>query len=138
MKAKDRLALWLEHLILNTRQADGYPRESMLICRDLTLSLPPLDNAAELLADLIELYREGLCRPLHFFPQSSWLYLAQGLDAAEGRWNGTDHSPAPAESAHPAFSLCFSDQDVLDEAFTRLAERVYGPLRALAIEEKVK
>jgi exodeoxyribonuclease V gamma subunit len=138
MKAKDRLALWVEHLILNTRPADGYPRESLLICKDLTLNLPPLDNAAELLADLIELYREGLCRPLHFFPQSSWLYLASAMDAAEGRWNGTDHSPAPAESAHPAFSLCFSDQDVLDDAFIQLAERVYSPLRAVAIEEKVK
>jgi exodeoxyribonuclease V gamma subunit len=138
MKAKDRLALWVEHLILNTRPEDGCPRESLLICKDLTLSLPSLDNASELLADLIELYREGLCLPLHFFPQSSWLYLESGMDAAEGRWNGTDHSPAPAESAHPAFSLCFSDQNVLDDAFVRLAERVYAPLRAVATEEKVK
>jgi exodeoxyribonuclease V gamma subunit len=138
MKGKDRLALWVEHLILNTLQADGYPRESLLICKDLTLCLPPIDNAADLLADLIDLYREGLCRPLHFFPQTSWLYLAQGMDAAENRWRGSDYSPSPAESAQPSFSLCFHDQDVLDEEFVRLAERVYGPLQAIAIEEKLK
>lgn len=138
IKAKDRLALWVEHLILNSQRSEGYPRESLLICKDLTLSLPPVDDAPRLLADLIALYREGLCRPLHFFPQTSWLYLAQGMDTAESRWRGTDHSPSPAESAQPAFSLCCSDQDELDQEFTLLAERVYGPLRAIAIEEKLK
>ncbi len=138
IKGKDRLALWVEHLILNTLRPDGYPRESLLVCKDATLSLPPVHNAAELLADLIALYREGLCRPLHFFPQISWLYLSQGLDAAEARWNGSDHSPAPPESAHPAYALCYNGQEVLDEEFIRLAERVYGPLRAIAIEETLK
>jgi exodeoxyribonuclease V gamma subunit len=138
MKGKDRLALWVEHLILNTLLPDGYPRESLLICKDLSLSLPPIDNAADILTDLIALYREGLCRPLHFFPQTSWLYLTKGMDAAESRWRGTDHSPSPAESAQPSFSLCYNNQDVLDEEFVRLAERVYGPMRAIAIEEKLK
>lgn len=138
IQGKDRFSLWIEHLILNTLKADGYPRTSLLICKDLTLTLPPIDNAAAILADLIALYREGLCRPLHFFPQTSWLYLTNGMDAAQGRWNGSDHSPTPAESTQPAFSLCFSDTDALDEEFMQLAERVYAPLRAIAIEEKLK
>ena len=138
MKGKDRLALWVEHLILNTLQPDGYPRESLLICNDLSLSLPPLPNANRILADLVALYREGLCRPVHFFPQISWLYLDKGMDAAQGRWSGSDYSPSPAESTQPAFSLCFNDQDVLDDEFCQLAERVYGPLRSIAIEEKLK
>jgi exodeoxyribonuclease V gamma subunit len=137
MKGSDRLALWVEHLLLNTLRPDGYPRESLLICKDLTLTLPPISNAAGLLADLVALYREGLCRPLHFFPQSSWLYLDKNRDSAESRWNGTDHSPSPAESAQPSFSLCFNGSDVLDDEFIRLAERVYGPLRAIAVEEKL-
>ncbi len=95
MKGKDRLTLWCEHLLLNTLRPAGYPRESLLICTDLTLTLPPLENAPELLADLVELYREGLCRPLHFFPQSSWLYLKEGMAKAAERWNGSDYSPSP-------------------------------------------
>jgi exodeoxyribonuclease V gamma subunit len=138
IKGKDRLALWIEHLILNTLRPDGYPCESLLVCKDVALSLPPVPDAAALLADVISLYREGLCRPLHFFPQSSWLYLDKNMDTAESRWSGSDHIPSPAESTQPAFSLCFNNQDVLDEEFTRLAERIYGPLRAIAIEEKMK
>jgi exodeoxyribonuclease V gamma subunit len=136
MKGRDRLALWCEHLLLNTLKPAGYPRESLLICSDRTLTLPQLENAAELLSDLLALYREGLCRPLHFFPQASWLYLKEGLTSAEGRWNGTDHSPAPAESSEPSLALCFSGQNVLDDQFKQLAERVYGPLQAMPIEEK--
>jgi exodeoxyribonuclease V gamma subunit len=136
MKGKDRLSLWCEHLILNTLKPAGYPRESLLVCTDLTLTLPPLEKAPELLADLVDLYRDGLCRPLHFFPQASWLYLKEGLTKAGDRWNGTDHSPSPAESSDPSLALCFSGQNVLDEEFTELAERVYGPLQAVAVEKK--
>jgi exodeoxyribonuclease V gamma subunit len=136
MKGKDRLTLWCEHLLLNTLKPDGYPRESLLLCTDLTLTLPPLDNAAELLADLVGLFRDGLCRPLHFFPQASWLFLCDGRAKAEERWNGTDHSPSPAESSEPSCALCWAGQDVLDDEFERLAQRVYGPLRSLAVEEK--
>ena len=138
IKGKDRLALWVEHLVLNILQPVGYPRESLLICKDVSLTLPPLADAASHLADLIALYREGLCRPLHFFPQTSWLYLAQGRDAAESRWNGSDHAPAPAESSQPACSLCYGDSDVLDEEFMLLANRVYGPMNTIVIEEKLK
>jgi exodeoxyribonuclease V gamma subunit len=136
MKGKDRLALWCEHLILNTLRPVGYPRESLLVCTDLTLTLPPLDNAPELLADLVGLYRDGFCRPLHFFPQSSWLYLTEGISKAEDRWHGTDHSPAPAESSDPSLALCFAGQNALDDEFAQLAERIYGPLRDAAVEEK--
>jgi exodeoxyribonuclease V gamma subunit len=136
MKGRDRISLWCEHLILNTLKPAGYPRESRLVCTDLTLTLRPLDNAPELLADLLELYREGLCRPLHFFPQASWLYLTEGMAKAGDRWNGTDYSLSPAESSERSFALCFAGQQVLDDEFAQLAERLYGPLRAAADEEK--
>ena len=136
MKGMDRLALWCEHLVLNTLKPDGYPRESRLVCTDLTLTLPPLDNAPELLADLVALYRDGLCRPLHFFPQASWLYLKEGPTKARERWNGTDHSPSPAESSDPSMALCFTGQNVLDNTFALLAQRIYGPLKAVAVEDK--
>jgi exodeoxyribonuclease V gamma subunit len=136
MKGKDRLTLWCEHLILNSLETPGYPRESLLVCTDSTLTLPPLDNAPQLLADLVELYREGLCRPLHFFPQSSWLYLKDGMAKAAERWDGTDYSPSPAESSDPSLSLCCAGVDVLDDEFTSLAARVFSPIKAIAVEKK--
>ncbi len=138
MKATDRLALWLDHLVLNSVQPDGYPRESRLICKDKTLSLPAMDNAVEILNDLVILFRDGLCRPLHFFPQSSWQYLEKGFEAAESRWEGRDYSLYPAEALEPSHSLCHSGRHVLDEAFRALAERIYGPLRAVAREDTTR
>jgi len=136
MKGKDILGVWCEHLILNCIKNEGYPRESQLVCTDLTLSLPPLRNADELLADLVGLYREGLCRPLPFFPQASWLYCTQGLAKAEERWNGSDYSLSPAESSEPSFALCFRGQSVLGDEFAKLAQQVFGPLLAVATPVK--
>ena len=138
MKAKDRLGLWLDHLILNTMKPAGYPSCSLLVCNDLTLALAPLDNAAEILGQLLELYREGLRRPLPFFPQVSWLFLNQGMEKAQGRWNGSDHAPSPPEASEPACSLCFGDQDPLDTEFEELSRMVFEPLLAASTEEKLK
>ncbi len=137
MKAKDRLSLWVEHLLLNALAVPGYPCESLLVCNDLVMTLAPLPNAAALLGDLLELYREGLRRPLPFFPQVSWLFVTEGVEKAEARWTGSDHAPQPAESAEPAYSICFGDSDPLDGEFEALARRVFEPLRLAAREEKV-
>jgi exodeoxyribonuclease V gamma subunit len=137
MKAKDRLTLWVEHLILNALAPPGYPRESLLLCKDLSFSLAPLDDAAAILGDLLDLYREGLTRPLPFFPQVSWLYLTESMDKAEARWSGSDHAPIPAESAEPSFSICFGDTNPLDWEFCELSRRVFESLRVVASEKKV-
>jgi len=138
IKAADRLELWLEHLVLNAVQPAGYPRESRLICTDKTLSLPALENAMDILNDLVALFRDGLRRPLHFFPQSSWLYLEKGFEAAESRWEGSDYSLYPAEAREPSHTVCHSGQQVLDEEFRTLAERIYAPLRAVASEDSTR
>jgi exodeoxyribonuclease V gamma subunit len=136
MKGKDLLTLWCEHLVLNALKPDGYPRESMLICMDRTITLPSLDHADDLLEDLVELYRDGMCRPLHFFPQSSWLFVTGGMGKAADRWSGADHSPSPAESSDPSMALCFAGQHILDNEFITLAERIYGPPKLVAVEKK--
>ena len=138
MKARDRLDLWVEHLLLNALAPPGYPRESLLICNDLAMSLAPLDNAAELLADLLALYRNGLARPLPFFPQVSWLYLTEGMEKAEARWTADDHAPYPAESAEQSISICFGDTNPLSREFRELSQRVFEPLLLVAMEEKVR
>jgi exodeoxyribonuclease V gamma subunit len=137
MKARDRLRLWVEHLILNALVPPGYPRQSLLVCQDLTLALAPLDNAASILGELLELYREGLRRPLPFFSQVSWLYFTKGMEKAEARWNGDDHAPYPAESVEPSYSICFGDTSPLDEEFRELSHRVFEPLQAVTVEENM-
>jgi len=134
MKARDRLSLWIEHLLLNAFQPSGYPRSSLLICRDGCFSLAETDNAVHILNDLLELYREGLGRPLPFFPQVSWLFATEGSDRARESWSGSAHSPVPAESDEPSVSLCFGGRDPLDAEFEALALRIFGPLLAASAE----
>ena len=135
LRPVDRMTLWIEHLILNCCAPPGYPRESIMVCNDHTLFLSPVASADLHLADLLSLYRDGLTRPLHFFPQSSWQMVDKGIDAAEDRWLGNDYSPYPAESSLPANLLCHAGRQVLDKEFATLADQIYSPLRTCSREE---
>jgi exodeoxyribonuclease V gamma subunit len=137
LKGKDRLSIWIEHLLLNTLKLDGYPRSSMMITNNLILELPPLDNALEILTDLLELYAEGMQRPLPFFPQSSWIFLSDGMNKAEIEWRGDQNSEVPGESSNPSMAFCFGDEEPLGVEFCELANRVYMPFKNVAMEIKL-
>ena len=130
MKGKDRLALWLDHLLLNIAKADGYPLQSRLIASDMTLELPPVEHAAEVLSDLLDLYCEGMRRPLPFFPETSWTFLQDGEQKAERSWRGDQRMGFPGECDNQAVALCFGCGEPWGEEFSALAERIYGPLIA--------
>ena len=131
MKGKDRLSVWLEHLLLNIANADGYPLHSMLISSDATLELQPLEHAAAILSNLLDLYYEGMKRPLRFFPETSWLFLKDGQQKAETSWRGDQRRGVPGECDNQAVALCFGGEEPWGEEFCTLAERVYGPLVAV-------
>jgi hypothetical protein len=57
------------------------------------------------------------------------------MAAAERTWSGTGFGGKRAESADTAFSLCFGRTNPLDGEFQALANRIYGPVRAVAQEE---
>ncbi|MDD2541291.1 MAG: exodeoxyribonuclease V subunit gamma [Desulfuromonadaceae bacterium] len=130
MKGKDRLTIWLEHLLLNIAKADGYPLRSIMIASDTTLILPPLEHAAEILSDLLDLYCEGMKQPLRFFPETSWLFQKNGLSKAEASWRGNQRQGIPGECDNQAVSFCFGDEEPWGDEFAALAERIYGPLIA--------
>jgi exodeoxyribonuclease V gamma subunit len=130
MKGKDRLALWLDHLLLNIARAEGYPLQSKMIASDMTLELPPLENAAGILSDLLHLYGEGMKRPLRFFPETSWAFLKEGLPKAERSWHGDLRMGFPGECDNQAVALCFQGEEPWGEEFNTLAERIYRPLIA--------
>ncbi len=136
MKGRDRLSIWLDHLLLNILTPPGYPRESVMIASDLILRLPPVENADVILTDLMKLYAEGMQRPLQFFPQTSWDFLTENISKAEKSWLGEERAGIPGESSDPAVSICFRDLELFGEEFCLLAERVYAPLKAVFMEEK--
>ncbi|MBW1798446.1 MAG: exodeoxyribonuclease V subunit gamma, partial [Deltaproteobacteria bacterium] len=144
VKPKDRLKIWIYHLALNTLNADHYPRTAMLAGlmpqgKDPVLvawEYPSMEKSEAILEDLLEKYRAGLVRPLHFFPKSSWEYAHMLLEKdkpeedALGRalsvWEGDDYTPGECEDTY--YQLCFGNTEPLDSEFKVIAEEVFGPL----------
>jgi len=95
VKPRDRLRVWVHHLILNKIKNQAYPCNGILACKDFDCKYPPIKESEALLKDLLEAYWQGLIEPIHFFPLSSWAYaeaLAKGKDpdqalkSARNKW----------------------------------------------------
>jgi len=143
VKPRDRLNLWIHHLILNMTGAKDYPGSSWLIGKDLQCLYPPVSESGKILQSLLQVYWEGMAKPLHFFPGSSWVYaeaLAKGKDeeramrAARKEWLGDDYSHGEGED--PYFHICFKNVDPLDEEFENLSVEIFEPIVKCQEENK--
>jgi exodeoxyribonuclease V gamma subunit len=115
---------------------------AVLVGRDQVLAAPPLARAPELLAGLLDLYWQGLSRPLKFFPQTALAYTEAALARETGRsksdpasaarltWEGNPFTRVPGECEDAYFDLCFRNTDPLDEEFQQAARAVFEPLLA--------
>jgi len=150
VRPKDYLLAWLRHLALNFDSSSPYPGETILAgVKDMKDCVPsifrfrPLDNAKAILSDLLKLFKEGLLRPLPFFPQSSFAYCEtvirqnkksdDALRKANQMWFGGNPwgsgSRIFAEVADPYFNRCFGRKaEPLNEEFVELAIRVWKPI----------
>jgi exodeoxyribonuclease V gamma subunit len=140
IKAKDLVRLWVQHLVLNAVFPGGPYSNAMLVGSDKVFEAPPLAQAQEFLAGLLDLYWKGLTRPLKFFPQTAWAYTEAMLKQEAGRsrqepmvvarakWEGHSFTGAPGECGDPYFDLCFRNVDPLDEEFQQTARAVFEPL----------
>lgn len=131
-RASDVLSAWLAHLALCVVAPDGVPRHTWWHARDAVYHWRPVADAPALLADLMTLYRDGMARPLPFFPKSAWAWASQRRSRAraENKWHGGQR-PAFGERNDAAIRLAFRGRpDPLDEQFYALAERVFDPLWA--------
>jgi exodeoxyribonuclease V gamma subunit len=140
IKAKDHLSLWIPHLVLNCLAKPEYPRESVLMGLDdkawRAVGYDPVDNGEELLARLLELYGQGLVKPLHFFPASSLEYIQmvavkrksreEALEKAASIWRGNAYQRGEIQDPH--FDLCFRSMDPIDSDFERFAGEVFEPM----------
>ena len=98
----------------------------------------PIDNSTTILEDILRIYRDGLTRPLHFFPEASWVFAQESLIKkvpcdkallkAHRIWQGSQYSRGESEDAY--YQLCFRNTDPLDSEFRRIAEEVFRPLIA--------
>jgi exodeoxyribonuclease V gamma subunit len=140
IKPKDHLRIWIAHLVLNSLRTPGYPQSSLLIGLGkngwTAWEYLPVEKSDEFLEKLLKRYWQGLTKPLHFFPESSWEYAylilksnksdEESLQRARKTWGGGDYGWR--ENDDPHYQLCFRNMDPMDSEFQRIALEVYEPL----------
>ncbi len=122
---RDQMRLWIEHLLLNQVQAEGYPVSSVLATTDGILRFLPVEESGACLQLLLDFYWSGLRKPLKFFPRTSFAYGKKWeMGGARNAWQG-DRFP---EGDDPYYRLCFGDIDPLDDEFERVSRAILEPL----------
>jgi exodeoxyribonuclease V gamma subunit len=137
-RATDLLKLWLNHLIYQLFRPDCRPAESYIVCKDRIDKFNQSANPERTLKNLLELFRQGLEQPIHFFPETSLNYIQQiekkpdnpnrARDSARRTWLGNDYKRGEIED--PYYYQCFKNIDPIDESFEQIAKRIYSPLLA--------
>lgn len=150
VKAKDILRIWIHHLVLNCMdtknlKTDDYPETSLLggLKPDgrgepvfVAWEYPPVKEAGKILENLLEKYRQGLVRPLSFFPESSMKYARlvieknkpaqEALRGAENIWSGSDHKLGEGNDLY--YQRCFGNTEPLDSNFEKIAIEIFSPI----------
>ena len=134
MRPQDRLTLWIHLHILNMGGVKGHTGKGILICKDKVCSYGPVEKSEDTLKALLAVYRQGLVKPLHFFPRTSFAFAEamekhgveeKALAAARRAWE-SDYGAS--EGDDPYFHLCFGKLDPLDEEFRDLATEIFGAI----------
>ncbi|MFO7667256.1 MAG: exodeoxyribonuclease V subunit gamma [Desulfobacterales bacterium] len=139
MKPKDILRTWIYHLVLCSHSGSNLPSNTVLVCMDKTVVFDSVEKSREYLIVLLNLYWEGLSRPLYFFPDSSEEYVKQAhinkrdikysMQAARNKWLGSKYSRA--ESEDPYYNACFRNSninEIFNDSFVKISESVFLPL----------
>jgi exodeoxyribonuclease V gamma subunit len=135
-RAKDYLSAWIYHLVMCGSTLNGRVPVTTLVGADGIARIRPVDRPDAILQEILETFKEGLCRPLHFFPDLSLHFLKltieggkpmnAAIETVRKKWVGTDFQRGMSED--PYVRLCFGCSDPIDEQFERLAEKIVAPL----------
>ncbi len=141
-RSQDLLKSWIYHLALCAAALNNLPRTSILVFKNTSWQFKPVAENRKYLADLLNIFKQGLERPLHFFPDTSLEFVQQeqlkgktktiALAAARRKWVSNDFFRG--ESDNPYYDVCFKMVDPLDEFFEGVSRAVFEPLLAHAIE----
>ena len=130
------LALWIDHLAISAAGLWRDGETSLLLCRDRSWRLPPLEisQARAQLADYCQLYRQGLVRPLPVFPDASYIVASESQrDKALARALRSWHSSwgSGGDPVDPYIRLVLRsgfDLPIGGQAFADCAQRLYARL----------
>ncbi|MBC2694699.1 MAG: exodeoxyribonuclease V subunit gamma [Desulfobacteraceae bacterium] len=137
-KSKDLLKSWIYHLVFCSSTEQNYLKKSHLVCKDETWEMDSVKESKDILENLLALYWQGLSKPIHFFPETSFDYAKRtlikkenqqnALNYSKKKWIGEYYKSGWSESDNPYYKLCFSKTDPFDKEFIRIAKEVFAPL----------
>jgi exodeoxyribonuclease V gamma subunit len=130
-QARDRIGILIEHLVVSAMNLNP-GKASRLITLNASYTLDPLKQAQarKLLRPWLEMYREGQCAPLRFFPRAAWTWFdcidkPDRLDKARRTWEGSLYSVG--EGTNEYYRKVFGDANPIDDEFDAIANRLLGP-----------
>ena len=139
LKTKDFVRIWIEHLARNLTEK----KPALLFGKEgdeiAGYEFPPMENAREVLTDLLTIYWGGLRQPLRLFPRSSWTFVEKivaGKDRrrarylAENDWKSNEYDDkSRGERDDGYIKLAFRNtDDVLDEEWEKISLLVFKPI----------
>lgn len=147
IRGKDRIRLWIYHLLLCCSSDNGEEVLSVFVGREgEKVAVKHVHNAGDYLKTLVDLWKLGRKKPLPFFPNSSWVYAKavrlgkSGNGSPEeicgGEWN--DRYNRRGEYYDPAVRIAFRGREALNDEFCRVALEVFGPMIEHIEDEKKK
>jgi exodeoxyribonuclease V gamma subunit len=130
----DYLGAWLAHLFLNAAVQAGTPyagaTASRVLARDGEFLLRPVEQAQKILQELVQLYRHGLAKPLHFFPKSAWAYIEAGDSHSAAKKKFLSSPAGHGEDRDAACRIAFRGvANPLDAEFEAAAKAVFGTMK---------
>ena len=136
LQVKYLLNTWIHHLIHNLYDKEPHSGQSFLVCKDAVWEFLPVSAAKQILLNLISFYWEGISKPFHFFPETSFEYARRllqknknqtaALSAAQQKWAGSDFYRG--ESQDPYLSLLYSRSAPFDDQFHEASGSVFDPV----------
>ena len=145
IRPKDLLTAWVTHLVLNELRIDGYPLKTIFAGLDekspkeavwKVLEFIPVDNPRKFLEQILLKYREGLVKPLKFFPKTSYRFAQllkkqkinpeEAVDKVKSVFIGNDFSKGEFDDLY--YRICFENSSPLDQEFQDNALIIWSPL----------
>ncbi len=151
MRGKDMIDLWIRHLLFQQVKQAGHPGYSRLFTRDkdtpfAVYQLWPVEDSESILAELLNIYWQGLQQCIYFLPKSSFAYGHQvfhkgkdpekGLKKASYEWDPS-YGDYPGEVGDPYNKLLMGSRNPLKhKKFQRTATRFWAPFFEVLNQEE--
>ncbi|MCL2154217.1 MAG: exodeoxyribonuclease V subunit gamma [Leptospirales bacterium] len=131
----DILISWITHLLLLS--SGSFSGETILLSKTGIKKWGEINNSKQILSTLLNIYRDGMRKPIPLFPRSSLKYAEtfydgkpgepgdRALKSAETSFNSTYFT---GDSDDPYIRLFFGESYILSKPFTDITMKVYSSI----------